>query len=157
MAPENSKLMRSTLYPIPRTTSDHLCTRSPNATPPPLSFRPEWADASSHPRSREGVGPRSEKSLFDSTSAASGPPINDCSSVTKMPQIRSIRRRQLAHFQHVPNSCLIRAISSKRALLLSTTYSLFLYALCHFSHLQSFVFNLLWTLLRKTRGVGVWL
>ena len=75
-------------------------------------------------------------------------------SVTKAPQIRPTRQAQLAHFQRIPKSCLIRAIPNKRALLLSTTYRLFLRALCRFPHLQSFVFNLLWTLLRKKRGVG---
>jgi hypothetical protein len=35
---------------------------------------------------------------------------------------------------------------------LSTTYNLFFAPFYHFSHLQSFVFNILWTLFRKTGG-----
>jgi hypothetical protein len=106
--------------PIPHASTVYV-TDQLSIHQPGLSFRPEWADAFSHLRSREGVGPRSGEISLRSTAAASAPQCNDCYSVTKTPQIRSIQRSQLAHFQHVPNSCLIRAIPTKPALLLSTT------------------------------------
>jgi hypothetical protein len=152
------------LPPMPRHHSCHFdrgglpisctCSRQLPIRHPPLSFRPEWADASSHLRSREGVGPRSgEISLrFDR-----GGLCSPNATITT----QSLKCRKFALYSalnmpilSIPNSCSICACLAKQLSLLSTTYSLFLRALCHFSHLQSFVFNLLWTLLRKIPGVG---
>src|ERR1700675_1061138 len=90
-----------------------------------------------------------EKSLFNRPRETAIPPTQQ---LLKRRNFVQIQRSQRAHFQRLPNSLSVCAFCRNRPLVLSTTYSLFLHALCHFSYLQSFVFNLLWTLLAKIPG-----
>src|ERR1700675_379431 len=83
-----------------------------------------------------------EKSLFNRPRETAIPPTQQ---LLKRRNFVQIQRSQRAHFQRLPNSLSVCAFCRNRPLVLSTTYSLFL-------HLQSFVFNLLWTLLAKILG-----
>jgi hypothetical protein len=109
------------------------------ATPKPVAMTPHLDGQSARVRTEYGL-PLPRRDSY--------------SSVIKKSHIRRLNSSQPAQFQHFPYSCCILRSESKLDLFFSTTYRLFVRALCHFLRPTLFVFIILWTLLAKTPRGG---
>jgi hypothetical protein len=121
----------------------------------PMSFRPEWADASLHLRSCEGVGPRSGEISLRRPHEPPTAQLNRYSSATKMPRFQPSKRVQPANFDHLPKSCSIRALLAKQLCLSINNLQPLFCALLPLFARPIFCFQHLMDSFLQNRGVGV--